>query len=808
MPNEDTTIVCKYIGVPVTLNVVSSDLEHGVAENKTTTFLSGDLVSLLAAASPGYTFTGWYVLDEKISGNCSFNYKVTKYETTITAQFVPNETLVTLVSSDLSEGSVALSTTEFDPGSEVIATATPTKFYSFVGWYTGTDLISNEIAYTFSVTSTPITLVAKFIRDKYTLSIKIITPENNEELYEYGIFRGASLVSLVPRDNDYYNFSEWRTIDDTLLGTSLDLEYTMPNEDTTIVNKYIGVSVTLNVVSSNPEWGEAKNNTTHFLSGDLVSLLAEAHAGCTFTGWYVLGEKISDNYSLNYKVTKYETTITAKFGKLYNFEAIIKAGAGEITGSGNGAFLPGTIISISVTTTSGYDFVGWYISDTLVGSSVECSYTMSAEDVTIEAKVVAKYNYSANTFNANMGTINGANSGTFSVVNPVNITTTPKEGYEFDGWYKGSELLSLDESYILSDQTTAQEITARFILSGMTCKLYNEMYLIETYTGNLTSIIIPDMYKGHVLQGFYGEPHLPQEISVSVFDDIVKNQNNLKGNSLFQDRTLDKVTFLSTEMFEYNDCSPFYNTSINEVIMPDGIIKIPYFLFSATNIDSIEIPASLKVIEAGAFWRSSISSLDLPSNLEGIGIGAFANCANLESIDIPGSVKIISAEAFTSCLKLASVNIQEGVQEIHWRAFSSCVRLTSVSVPSSVTNIGENVFTSCIILEYVELKADCELIPAGTFAQCSALKVLVLSKKYTGCMSTAFYLPTSVTNKIKIFSLVESTNELLGLKTSINAELAQTGQITAEYYAYSGTRKAGSYWCYVNGVPTPWSEIE
>ncbi|MDR2266795.1 MAG: leucine-rich repeat protein [Christensenellaceae bacterium] len=789
---------------------VSCDATQGTVEStKLGTTEAGTTIEVNAIPNDNYKFIGWYINDAIASENSKYTFKMPEHDLVLTAKFVLKEVLVNLVSNDLSEGSVALSSTNLTPGAEAIATATPTPFYSFVGWYEGTSLVSSEIAYTFLVPSTPITLFAKFIRDRYTLSIKMIMPDNTTETYDYGIFKGGSLVSVVPRENDYYGFSEWRTLEDAQLGSISDLEYTMPNGNATIVSKYIGVSTTLNVVASDPARGEAKNTTTTFLSGDLVSLLAEAHSGYGFTGWYVLGKKVSDNYSFNYKATKRESTITAQFDLLYNFVATIKSGAGEITGSKNGGYLPGSIINISVTTTDSYDFDGWYNSDTLMGRSVECSYTMSAEDVTIEAKVATKYDYIANTFNADMGTINGANTGKFSAVRPVTITTNPKEGYEFDGWYKDRELLSLEDSYTLSDETTAQEITARFILSDMTCILYNDMYLIETYAGTLTSIIIPDMYKGHVLQGFYGEPHWTDITALVDWTAIAMNLNGTNANKLFQNRTLDKVTFLSTEMFEYNDASPFYHASINEIIIPEGVVQIPSFMFCSIITESIVLPVGLKNIGVGAFFDSRIPNIELPTGLEYIDTYAFT-VSRVESIEIPGSVRVIGYHAFHWCAHLASITIQDGVMEIHTSAFAGS-RITSLYVPSSVTNMGEQVFFGCSELEYVEFHANVKanIIPNDTFGACYSLRSIVLGANIEGCGYLVFEIvqDPQIPIVLKIFTCSEDSQFLFGLKYQINTATANVNGLTVEYYLYSATRKNGA-WCYVEGIATPWSEIE
>jgi uncharacterized repeat protein (TIGR02543 family) len=605
----------------------------------------------------------------------------------------------------------------------------------------------------------------------------MIVPESTEQTYDYGIFRSGSLVRVEPKDNYYYGVSEWRTAEDTLLGSSPVLEYTMPNENTTIVSKYTGVETILNVVPSDVSHGAAQNNTTTFLSGELVNVQAEAYTGYGFTGWYVLGEKVSGSDSFNYKVPKNESTIIAQFDKMYNFVATIKSDAGEITGTENGAYLPDTIINVSVSTTTGYDFLSWYVSDTLVGSSIDYSFAMPAKDITVEAKVATRYNYVAKSFNSGMGTITSADYGTFSVVSPASVSVGAKEGYVFDGWYNDKQLLSTDVSYTLKDQEGSQNITARFILSGMTCIVSDDKYVIETYTGSLANIIIPDMYNGHVIYGFSG--------------------------TTFSQMQFEQIVFLSAEIFTYTSGEPFYKCTINSIIIPDGVTETPVNFLSNSKIASIELPASLEVIGMNTFYMCEIESIDLPITLKEIRKASFMK-SHIKRIEIPSLVLIIGESAFESCAYLKSIELKSGLREIHARAFSICPLLTDgINVPESVTVLGDNVFQTLRWAEYVELHANIgDMVPIATFAQCVELKTVVLSANFITFGNVAF---SDVQNELKVFSCKTDYYDVAALSIVFASFFPK---IQAVFYTYSEERKAGAYWCRVNGVPTPWSEIE
>ena len=85
----------------------------------------------------------------------------------------------------------------------------------------------------------------------------------------------------------------------------------------------------------------------------------------------------------------------------------------------------------------------------------------------------------------------------------------------------------------------------------------------------------------------------------------------------------------------------------------------------------------------------------IPNGVTSIGKYAFGYCTDLISITIPDSVTSIGYMAFGGCTGLTSVTIPNNVTSIGAGAFWSCSSLTSITIPNSVTSIGENAFNGC-----------------------------------------------------------------------------------------------------------------
>ena len=160
--------------------------------------------------------------------------------------------------------------------------------------------------------------------------------------------------------------------------------------------------------------------------------------------------------------------------------------------------------------------------------------------------------------------------------------------------------------------------------------------------------------------------------------------------------------------YEYN-ASPFFNnTSIQSVVIEQGVTRISTYSFSrCVNLTSVSIPDSVTEIGVCAFYDTGLTAVTLPDNLTLLERYAFTY-SKLTEVSIPGSVETIGHHAFSSCNQLQTVTICEGVRQIDWSAFSICNNLTEITIPQSVTETGGEAFKNCGQL------ADVTFFNAGT----------------------------------------------------------------------------------------------
>lgn len=119
------------------------------------------------------------------------------------------------------------------------------------------------------------------------------------------------------------------------------------------------------------------------------------------------------------------------------------------------------------------------------------------------------------------------------------------------------------------------------------------------------------------------------------------------------------------------------NGDLTSITLPEGLKKIGYRAFAATNFTSIRLPQSLENIGEQAFYNSSITSVNIPGNVKRITPYSFAGYFwsagdDTVKIDIQNGVECIDINAFTyssGCGKM-QIHIPESVNRIGSNAFN------------------------------------------------------------------------------------------------------------------------------------------
>ena len=235
--------------------------------------------------------------------------------------------------------------------------------------------------------------------------------------------------------------------------------------------------------------------------------------------------------------------------------------------------------------------------------------------------------------------------------------------------------------------------------------------------------------------------------------------------------------------------STFKNSTIQTVILPEGVVSIGDYAFQNCKLSTINLPSTLTSIGSFAFSNcSSLYSVTIPNRVVSIDDSAFSHCSNLRSfqgkfssedglflvvdgvlkavatigmtnVDFPSDVTRIGDYAFQYGNQLTSIVIPDGITSIGKGAFSNCSSLVSVSIPESVISIGDGAFTECRSLsafngKYASDDGRCLVVNGKTvgFAPSGLTDYTIPSniteiayKTFASCLLTSITVPSSVT---------------------------------------------------------------
>ncbi len=180
--------------------------------------------------------------------------------------------------------------------------------------------------------------------------------------------------------------------------------------------------------------------------------------------------------------------------------------------------------------------------------------------------------------------------------------------------------------------------------------------------------------------------------------------------------------------------APWFNSTIQKVIVGDGVTRIGDYAFYFCKATSITLPSSLVSIGYGAFDScKKLATLNIPQGVQRIEGFAFSGCEIIESIEIPESVTSLGQGALSGCSKLQSAILPQEIESIESNLCFGCSSLKSIVIPKKVKEIKSNAFESCDGLVSVTIPSNVSTIGDKAFYKCTGLKEVIISDIRSWC---------------------------------------------------------------------------
>ncbi len=293
---------------------------------------------------------------------------------------------VTLKVNDTNAGVTNdLSSMKFNEGNTVTISAATNEGYTFVGWYNGNALLTEELSYTFTMPAENQVYTAKWTANTNT-TYKVehylqnidntsypTTPYEVDELY------GTTNASTEATAKTYDGFTTQSVTQQTI----------NPNGTTVVKIYYTRQSKTLTLNMNNTSAGTVTGAGT-YKYGKSINIKATANPGYTFIGWYNGNTKLSTNSTYTFSMPAKNVSYEARY-TINKYTITINNQAAGITisgiASGNSYEYDSQITLTSRNIPSGYT-IKWERSDgsTYVGDNYK--FKVPSTNITITTIIV------------------------------------------------------------------------------------------------------------------------------------------------------------------------------------------------------------------------------------------------------------------------------------------------------------------------------------------------------------------------------------------------------------------------------------
>ena len=275
---------------------------------------------------------------------------------------------------------------EYEEGASVTLTANePGVGERFIGWtLTGASVAdTTQTEITFNMPANAVTATANYELITYNVNVEKGTATPNKPA------QGVKVTITANEPEKGYKFDRWTT-DSTdvsfLNATSQETTFTMPNHDVTVTATYVKATYNISVTDCVAKKGEDTVGYAYY--GDVIKVTANtAPTGKVFDTWVVTGLDTTGmdltNPEITFNMPANAVEIKATYGEA-KYKVNVTGGTVD-----KAKAKYGETVTITATVPTGKRFVEWTSSTVLVyadKTNVTTTFTMPAEDVTVEAK--------------------------------------------------------------------------------------------------------------------------------------------------------------------------------------------------------------------------------------------------------------------------------------------------------------------------------------------------------------------------------------------------------------------------------------
>ncbi|MCL2521906.1 MAG: InlB B-repeat-containing protein, partial [Erysipelotrichales bacterium] len=466
--NDFTSDIILYAAWTANTYTITFDVNGGNAlVPNTQDVVFGNTFTLPAPTREGHTFNGW------IHNGNSFTAGTWDIanDVTLVADWTANTYTITF---DVNGGDALVPNTQEVTFEQNFTLPTPTRSgFTFTGWYNGTDSI--VLTGTWNIAN-DVTLIASWTANDYTITFDVA---GGDALSDQTVTFGQSFTLPTPTRTGH-TFDGWLHNGNPFTAGTWDIANDITIVATWTANIY---TITFNVNGGNT----LVPGTQDVVFGTTFTLPTPTREGHTFNSWTHNENPFTVG---TWDIANDVTLVASWTANTYTITFNVNGGNTLVPGTQDVVF--GESYTLPTPTREGHTFAGWYNGTDSI--ALTGTWTI-ANDVTLVATWTAN-NYTI-TLDVNGGNALVPNTQNVTFGQPYTLPTPTRTGFTFAGWYNGTDLIPLDGTWDITNDTTliaqwtANTYTITFNVNGGNTLVpdtqdvvFGESYTLPTPTRN------------------------------------------------------------------------------------------------------------------------------------------------------------------------------------------------------------------------------------------------------------------------------------------------------------------------------------